>query len=373
MNERVRRDVDYVLILLVVAVSLYGLLAIASVTFHGTGLSVVRRQAAYLAVGIAAMVVFAVVDYHAWARWATALYVGTLGLLAIVFVVGRHALGAQRWLQIGPVPLQPSELAKLTLILSLGALLTPRCGQLKRWSDLILPCAYVALPAILVVLQPDLGTALVFVAILIGMLYVADVSGWRLAGASLGALGLAVAGIVAHLRWHLPIPMKEYQLQRLIVFVNPQSDPLGSGYNIIQSEIAIGSGRLGGFGLFGGSGANQLSYLPASQTDFIFAAIGRSFGFIGATALLVAFFLILWRAVRVMANARDDYGALLAGGIVAMLGFHVILNAGMAMGVMPVTGVPLPFTSYGGSALVVDFATIGLLLGIHLRHRKIQF
>jgi rod shape determining protein RodA len=368
---RSRRDFDYLLVALAVAVSLYGLLAIASVTLHAAGTAYVRRQAVYVAVGLAVMAAFALIDYHAWTRWATALYAVNVGLLAIVFVVGRHALGAQRWLQVGPVPVQPSELAKLIVILTLGAQLAPRAGRLRRWSDLAAPCAHMLLPAALVALQPDLGSSLVFVAILVGMLYVAGVPGWRLAAACAGVLAVAVGGIVAHNLWHLPIPMKEYQLKRLLVFINPQGDPLGAGYNIIQSEIAIGSGRVAGMGLFGG--ANELSYLPESHTDFVFAAIGRSFGFVGATALLLAFLLILWRGVRVVVSARDEYGAVVAAGVVSMIGFHVILNAGMTMGVMPVTGVPLPFTSYGGSALVVDFAAVGLLLSIHLRHRKIQF
>ncbi len=187
-----------------------------------------------------------------------------------------------------------------------------------------------------------------------------------------GGLACAVGAIAAHFRWGLPLPLKDYQLKRLVVFMNPGVDPLGAGYQLRQSVIAVGSGRLFGKGLFSGT-QNQLRFLPFQHTDFIFSVIGEELGFVGGACILILYLLVIWRGVRIAASAKDTFGALLATGVVSMLAFHIIVNIGMTIGVMPVTGIPLPFMSYGGTSLVTNMVGIGILLNVHVRRHRTLF
>ena len=354
---------------LAIGLGLFGLLAL----YEATGnLHAVRQEALWVVLGLAAMAVVAWTDYHFWARWAKLIYAGTIVMLAGTLVIGHRALGAQRWIGFGPIHVQPSELAKVAMIIVLAAVVAPRFGNMRRLRDAILPALLIVPPTILVVKQPDLGTSIAFVAILIGVLFMGGLSGWKIAGVLILVTGCAVALIVAHYRYHVPVPLAQYQLQRLVTFTNPQSDPLGAGFHVLQSEIAIGSGQVHGKGL-ALTAANSLAYLPEASNDFIFAVVAQRMGFIGAGALLLALILLLGRGMWVAAKARDPFGACLAAGAVAMLAFQSFVNAGMTMGIMPVTGVPLPFTSAGGSALLADYVGIGLLLSIHMRRKKIQF
>lgn len=368
---------DWLLFALALLAAGMGIVALAGVS--GTGLhdpavlSAVKHQAAYTLVGVAALLVISSTDYHAWARWAKPFYAFLVLILIVTWRLGRHALGAARWIRVGHLEVQPSEFCKLLLILTLAAMLAPRVGQLTRWRSLLLPLLAAALPALLVALQPDLGTSLVFAAILVGTVYAAGFPGWRLAIGLLLVLALAIGAVVAHLRWHLPIPMHGYQLQRLLSFLNPQAVAKTSGYQIIQSEVTIGSGRLLGTGLFSMGVNNQLHYLPEANSDFIFASIGNTLGFVGACAVLLVLGLLVWRMLRCMAAARDGLGALLVGGAAAMLGAQILLNAGVALGLLPLTGVPLPFFSSGGSAAVTNFAAIGVVQSVYMRRKKIQF
>ncbi len=376
MERRLLKGLDWRLLGVVLVLGLLGLLAVASATQfqreRPETWGFVLRQAAWLALGVGVMAASLAFDYHLLARWTRPLYALNLLLLLAVRLFGREALGARRWLQVGPLDLQPSELAKILLIVTLAAHLAAREGKMERWRDLLLSLLHVLPPVLLVLSQPDLGTSLVFVAILAGMLYVAGVPGRRLAGIGLAGLGAAVAAVVAHFRWGLWLPLRDYQLKRLIVFVDPESDPLGAGYHILQSKIAIGSGRLTGQGFFTGT-QNRLSYLPEQHTDFIFAVIGEEWGFLGGALVILLFLLLLERGLRTLALARDLFGALLAAGAVSMIAFQVLVNVGMTMGVMPVTGIPLPFVSYGGSSMITNSLAVGLLLNVHLRRRKILF
>lgn len=376
MERRLLKNVDWRLVGLVLVLGLLGVLAVASATQFQRGRpetwGYAARQATWLAIGLGVLAASLAFDYHLLARWARPLYALNLLLLLAVRLAGREALGAQRWLQIGPIDLQPSEFAKVLLIVTLASQLSRQEGRMPRWRDLVLPALHALPPMLLVLSQPDLGTSLVFLAILAGMLYVGGVPGVRLAALGLGGLGAAVAAIAAHFRWGLWLPLRDYQLKRLIVFVDPESDPLGAGYHILQSKIAIGSGGLTGHGLFAGT-QNQLNYLPEQHTDFIFAVIGEEWGFLGGALVILLYLLIVERGIRTVAQARDQLGALLAAGVVAMLAFQVLINIGMTMGVMPVTGIPLPFLSYGGSSLIANSVALGILLNVHLRRRKILF
>lgn len=223
--------------------------------------------------------------------------------------------------------------------------------------------AYVGVPFLLVMKQPDLGTSLVFMAIFFGMIFVCGVN-LRLLGGIFG-VGLACMPIL----WHF---LKDYQKMRIMVFMDPNVDPLGSGYHIIQSKIAIGSGMLFGKGLFGGT-QSQLNFLPENHTDFIFAVVGEELGFIGAAFLLLLYLVVLWRGIKIARDASDMFGRLLAVGITSMLAFHVLVNVGMTTGIMPVTGIPLPFMSYGVSSLTTNILSIAILLNIHMRKQKLLF
>ncbi len=370
VNWRLWRHLDFVLIALVIVLMGIGLVFVNSATSHspvnGDPLYYVKRQVIWVSIGIVLMVVFAAIDYSVWQRWWKVIYAGNLGLLLAVFVVGHSAMGAQRWIQIGPLPLQPSEMAKIFVILTLGGSLSKKEGRLSRWQDLLAPFAHVAVPMLLVLKQPDLGTSLAFVAILFVMLYVAQARWQHLVIIGGSGFALVVIWILAHFYLGVPIILRDYQLQRLLVFLNPQSDPHGAGYNIIQSIIAVGSGELFGKGI--GSGTqNMLDFIPEQHTDFIFSVVGEEAGFVGAALLLVLFLVVILRAINVAQRARDSYGALVASGIAGLLTFHVLVNVGGVMGIMPVTGIPLPFISYGGSSLLTNAVGMGLLLSIYMR------
>ena len=277
--------------------------------------------------------------------------------------LGHSALGAQRWIQLGPITVQPSEFSKLIMIVSLAALLEDKVGKLNDLHELLPVAAYVGIPFFLVLKQPDLGTSLVFMAIFLGMIFACGINLKILGG--LMAAGLASMPIL----WHF---LKDYQKMRIMVFMDPNVDPLGSGYHIIQSKIAIGSGMLFGKGLFGGT-QSQLNFLPENHTDFIFAVVGEELGFIGAALLLILYFIVLWRGIKIARDASDNFGMLLAVGITSMLAFHVLVNVGMTTGIMPVTGIPLPLMSYGVSSLTTNIMAIAILVNIHMKKQKLLF
>ncbi|SEJ91135.1 rod shape determining protein RodA [Propionispira arboris] len=302
-------------------------------------------------------------DYKMLQHYGNRLYIFNLVMLVAVMVLGQSALGAQRWIQIGPITLQPSEFSKIIMIISLAAILEDKIGKLNTFKDLLPIAAYLGVPFLLVLKQPDLGTSLVFLAIFVGMIFAAGVN-LRLLAMIFGA-GIACLPVL----WHF---LKDYQKMRIMVFMDPNVDPLGSGYHIIQSKIAIGSGMLFGKGLFGGT-QSQLNFLPENHTDFIFAVVGEELGFVGAAILLILYLILLYRGVKIAREASDNFGMLLAVGISSMLAFHVLVNVGMTTGIMPVTGIPLPLMSYGVSSLTTNMMSIGILLNIYMRRQKILF
>ncbi|MCL6596529.1 MAG: rod shape-determining protein RodA, partial [Firmicutes bacterium] len=327
----------------------------------------VKHQLLYGAVGAVAFLLAYAIDYRIWLRYAWWLYGFGLLFLAVVLVHGHSALGAQRWIQLGPFQLQPSEFAKLIFILAAAAYLTRQSGRLRRLRDLAAPLVLTLVYFALVFKQPDLGTGLIFFLILLGMLWMADVPGRNLLIVYGGGLGIAVLAIWAHLTLHTPLPfVHRYQLDRLLIFLHPQSDPQGAGWNIIQSRIALGSGGIFGLGLMAGP-ETQLSFLPEPFTDFIFASLAEQLGYVGAGAVLILFLVLLWRALVAAGEAADVYGTLVAAGVAAMIAAQVLMNAGMAMGIMPVVGVPLPLLSAGGSSLITTAAALGLVANVGKR------
>ncbi len=321
------------------------------------------RQSIYVVGGMLALIVMAAIDYRIWETWPRLPYLGGVAILGIVAMSGISAFSAQRWLQLGFLPVQPSEIAKILLIVSLAKYFADRESEHQRWYHILFSLVLVGIPAGLIYLQPNLGTAIVLMVIWIGMLLM-----WGMRPQYLALLG--VAGIAFVIIFLLTAP--DYQKQRLITFLNPNDDPLGAGYNVTQARISIGSGGWTGEGYLSGT-QSQLKFLRARQTDFIFSVMAEELGFVGATVFMLLMLVVLWRMVRAAQLARDSYGRLIASGLTVMLFFQTAVNLGMNVGLLPVTGIPLPFISFGGSSLISILVGQGLVQSVIMRHRKLEF
>ncbi len=357
VDRRLLQNVDWLLLDSAMVLVWLGLLTLWSLSPGRHGSGVVWRQLAWLGVGLLALVTVASADYRNVARAAPAFYVLGVLLLLLVFVIGRSVSGARRWIPVGPLTLQPAELFKLIFIVTLVWALTARWANPRARTTLAVALGLLVVPFVLLVRQPDLGTALVLLPVFFALLFGAGV---RLR--ELGWLGLAgLAG--APLAW---LVLKDYQRERLLVYLDPFRDPLGSAYNVIQSKIAIGSGQLVGKGIVGAT-QSRLAFLPERHTDFIFAVFAEMWGFVGALGLLVCYTFLLLRGFEIAAKAREPLGRLLALGVTALLSAQALINLGMVMGILPIVGIPLPLMSYGGSSLVVTLMALGLLLSVRMR------
>ena len=356
VDRRLLQNVDW--LLLGAALFIIGLSLVCLWSLNPTrGISsLVWRQVSWVGVGLIGLLVAATVDYRNLVRTAPVLYVIGLGLLTSVFVLGRTVSGARRWIHLGPFTVQPSELFKLIFIITLAWALTTGRGERSRTS-LIGTFVLLGIPFLLVVRQPDLGTALclipVLAAILVGI------------GIPLKVLGgMSLAGVaVMPLGWFV---LKPYQRDRLLVYLDPFRDPLGTAYNVIQAKIAIGSGQLLGKGV-GGATQSRLSFLPERHTDFIFAVFAEMWGFLGCLVLIVAYVLLVMRGFEIAAGTREMRGRILALGVTTVFAAQVLINIGMVTGLLPIVGIPLPLMSYGGSSMVVSLTALGLLLSIRMR------
>ncbi len=458
MYRRLLKNIDYPLLGSALALLVISLVTIGSAALEFSDSSIDRiqhmnifmrlleldyyfviRQAAWIILGLLAAAALIYIDYEDLAKYSRHLYIINLILLLAVIFFGATALGAQRWIYIGPFSFQPSEFAKIIVIVTFADFLNKRQGRLNSLRELI-PCfIYVAVPTLLVLKQPDLGTSLVFMAIMFGMLFVAGARTSILAGIIVLGLVMSVSIYEAHQYlhgsdtvlkdrinhvskavegndWFLRnndelqkdirkkgydltaggleeylevikkehqkarerhdlfhrLALKEYQMTRLTIFLNPESDLLGAGYHVWQSRIAIGSGGPAGKGLLRGT-QSHYTFLPIRHTDFIFSVVGEEFGFVGASIVLGLYFVLLYRGIRIVTLARDNYAIILATGIVSMFAFHILVNIGMTAGVMPVTGIPLPLFSYGGSNMIVNLAALGLLLNVYVRRQRLIF
>ncbi len=359
------RHIDFVLVASLVCLTGIGLLMVYSSTRQkqlAAGLdpqNYLKRQLLFIVLGFIVMAFFVAVDYRVLRDIAPVIWIGVLiVLLAVLTPLGSSTRGTQAWFQFGPFNLEPSEVAKVGLIIVLSAYLSVHRGALET-PQILTVLGLAGLPMILIYRQPDLGTDLVFVAVLMGLLLVAGARPRHIAALTL----LGVLGVVAVFQLGI---LKQYQLERLSAFLDPAGDTQRSAYNLRQSQIAIAAGGLTGKGVFRGTQTN-LSFVPEQHTDFIFTAVGEELGFVGASTLLTLFGLVLWRTWRTATLAKDHFGTLICVGIIAMLLFQVFENVGMTMGITPITGIPLPFVSYGGSALLSCFAGMGLVLNVHMR------
>lgn len=388
---RLIKRLDYTIIITVFLIIFYSLVIIYSTTkpvdtlpIDGTivkntdPLGFVKKQILNIILGFVAMFMMLKIRYQNLAKYMKFFYGINLLMLGAVIFAGHSALGATRWIDIGPFKFQPSEFSKLIIIICFASFLVKRQGRLRRFRDL-LPCfAFIGVPMLLILKQPDMGTSLVFLAIMFGMLFTAGARPALLVALIVGGLLVASLWIWAHFwfeahsSFKLWIPLKDYQLKRLIIFINPWQDWHGDGYNVIQSQIAIGQGGFGGRGLFQGSQTHG-NFLPIQETDFIFSVVGEEMGFIGAAALLLLYLILIYRCIFIATNATDSFGFFLSAGVISMIAFHVMISVGMTTGIMPVTGIPLPMFSYGGSSMITNLAALGLLLNINMTRQRLKF
>ncbi len=358
------RYLDLYILVVTLALAAFGILAVYSASGAGalTPNNMAVRQFIYFVFGLGLMVVFSLLDYRIFRGVAPILYAGAIFLLTAVLVVGKVIAGARRWFDFKVVTFQPSEAAKIAVIIGLAAFISSRGEKMARWYNFVLSLVIVAVPALLIYKEPDLGTALVFVAIWAGMM---GISRTRLVYFAI----LTVAAIPAGILFWERLP--EYQRNRLDAFLDPSSPTniRGEGYNILQAQLSIGSGGVVGNGIRG-SYQSEGDFLKVRTTDFIFAHAAAMFGFIGCVSLIILFMMLIWRYSKVVVTAGDSFGRFIAMGVMAQLLFQVVVNIGVNARMMPVTGVPLPFISSGGSPLWALLVGQGLMQSILMRHQK---
>jgi len=366
----VLRRLDWLLLLAVATLVGYGLWAIGGITRFdvlGSPDYFVQRQAIAAALGVAGMLVAILIPPPVYQRHWRFLYGATIGVMVFVFAFAESVRGSRRWIDFGSFQFQPSEFGKLFFVLAIAGFLVERGRRVGELGTVATAVGLGLVPIGLVFLQPDLGTALVYGAALTAVLFLSGVRWLHLV-----VLGVGAAVLMAGVLWLLPAAgvevLKPYQTARLTGFTNPDSDPGGLTYNVTQSRTAVGAGGLSGRGVEGAS-QTRLDYLPEHATDFVFASLAEQRGFVGTSILLLLYLLVVWRGLRVVTVAGDLYGAVVAGGIVFAFLFQVFINVGMTMGIAPVTGIPLPFVTVGGSSMVANLLAIGVLQAIHARGR----
>jgi rod shape determining protein RodA len=362
------RRLDWVLLGAAAALVGYGLWAIAGITRHdipGDSSYYVVRQGVYAAAGSLGLLALVFVDPDHYRRHKRLIYGGTVSVMLLVLLGGTVSRHSKRWLDLGFFRFQPSEFGKLLFVLALAGFLADRARRLGDARTVIEAVALAAGPISLVFVQPDVGTAMVYAVALAAVLFVAGTRWTQLAALGVGVVVLALAVL-----WLLPSAgihvLKPYQEQRLTHFTHPDADPAGATYNVRQSINAVGAGQCCGRGLAGATQTN-LNFLPEHATDFAFASLAEQRGFIGVSMLLLLYLLVVWRGLKIVAVARDAFSAIAAGGIVVAFLFQIFVNVGMAIGIAPVTGIPLPFVSVGGSAMIANLLAIGVLEAIHVR------
>jgi rod shape determining protein RodA len=360
---------DAPMALAALALTAFSVFVLAQATLHdvpGDPYYYADRQAIYAVLGLVGMYLLARVDYSRFRELRVGIYTFLCVSIALVFVFGFAARGSRRAFELPLFSFQPSELGKVLLVLSLAGFVIDGARKGSEWQRTVRYLCLGLAPAALVFLQPDLGTALVFVAITLAVMYVGGVRWTHFAAIGAALVVLTAAVLVVAPAIGTPI-LKGYQEQRLTSFVHPSADPANAGYQQNQAKIAIGSGEIAGRG--NRATQTRLDFVPERHTDFIFAVIGERYGFLGAAFVLSLYALLIWRALRTVTLSKNSYGTLVAGGIAAMLLFQVFVNVGMNLGIMPITGIPLPLMSYGGSSVLATMLAVGVLQSIHMQAR----
>lgn len=376
-KENKLKRFDFMLFFATIALCVFGFIMINSATMSKVSGSepYLKTQIVAFALGLAALFVLIMIDYDIYGSFYIPIYGITVVLLiyALINPVSASEWGDVRsWIAIGPIVFQPSELAKFGVIISLSKYIDINKENLNNPSVLIKVLVFAFIPVALILMQPDLGTALVFIFFIAVMLFIAGIDRKYIIAVLLIGLIFLIIGLIAFYSIMQDYtPGKDYRLDRIVTFFYPELDPEDTGYQVIQSKTAIGSGLLYGRGLYEGV-QNQLGYLPTKETDFIFAVIGEELGLFGGLLLLSLYAILLYRLIRIAKHASNLFGALMVSGITAMLLFHIFENIGMTMGLMPVTGIPLPFISYGGTFMLVNMVSIGLTLSVGMKRGKID-
>jgi rod shape determining protein RodA len=364
------RRLDWVLIGAVAAVVAYGLWAIEGITHHditGNPRYYLTRQIVFVLVGLVALLIAVLIDPEVYrTRWRL-IFGGTAGVIALVLLTG-PIRGSKRWLDVGFFRFQPSEFGKVLFVLALAGFLAERSRRLNEVRTTVTAVGLASVPIFLVFLQPDFGSALVYCAAVAAVLFVAGTPWTHIGVLTAGAVGIAVLILGVLPGAGVPL-LKKYQEDRLTGFLHPDSDPGGTTYNITQSKNAIGAGQFHGRGVDNAT-QTTLNFLPEHHTDFVFASLAEERGFVGAAFLLMLYLLVVWRGLRIVALTRDAFSAIVAGGLVFALLFQIFVNVGMTMGIAPITGIPLPFVSVGGSSMIANLFAVGLLLAIQVRSRR---
>jgi rod shape determining protein RodA len=364
------RRLDWILIASVVALVAYGLWAIAGITHHdfaGDERYYVTRQTVYAVIGVIGLAAAVLIDPDVYRERWRLIFAGTAFLIVIVFLQGSVVRGSKRWLDLGFFKFQPSEFGKVLFVLALAGYLAENRRRLNEVRTTITTMGLAGIPIFLVFVQPDFGTALVYCAAVGAVLFVAGTPWTHIAALGAGAIAVAVLVLGVLPAAGVPI-LKDYQQKRLTSFLNPDQDPGGTTYNITQSKNAIGAGQLRGRGVDNAT-QTTLNFLPEHHTDFVFASLAEERGFFGCAILLMLYLLVVWRGLRTITVARDSFSAIVAGGLVFALLFQIFVNVGMTMGIAPITGIPLPFVSVGGSSMIANLIAIGVLLAISVRSR----
>lgn len=364
-DRRIFHYFDWVLLAFILCVCAMGILNIYSTGFSAAAgqTPFYLKQMQWVVLGLVFMMFIFFVDYRVIVQYAYIIYGSMIVLLVLVFIIGSASHGAQRWIGGGFFAIQPSELMKVVIIITLARYFDDhKSNEPYKIKELFIPLLIVAVPFVLILKQPDLGTALILIIVFASIVFFMGIDKKSFIFSLAGGL------VFIPIAWHF---LKDYQRDRLITFLNPERDPLGSGYHIIQSKIAIGSGEIFGKGFLSGS-QTQLKFLPEQQTDFVFSVFAEEWGFIGSLVLLVVFTLIIFWGLKIALQARDLLGTIIALGVTALISWEVFINIGMVLGILPVVGIPLPFFSYGGSAMLSLMAAMGLLINVSARRFILQ-
>lgn len=370
VDKRLFKNIDIPLLINVFILTIIGFIAVYAATQSfetAQSIRFVLTQAVAFVLGLVAILMISSIDYHQFGLYWKIIYAISILMLIAVLIpgIGKVNKGARSWIDLGIVEMQPAELAKIGIIITFAKLLESREDKLNTLRDLVVPLIHIGIPILLVIVQPDLGNALVFIVIAAGMLFVSGINMKFVWGSIVALIGSFP------ILWNFIL--LPHQKNRLITFIDPYNDPLGEGYHVIQSMLAVGSGKITGKGLMAEDTMTNLNFLPEQWTDFIFSVISELTGFIGSAIVVIAFIFFLHRLLYLAKVAKDQFGTLIISGIFFMYLFQIVENIGMTIGVMPITGITLPFMSYGGSSMLTNMIAIGLVLNVTMRRRKIKF
>ncbi len=371
INRKLLAEVDFTILMISIVIVIFGVLNIYSATYNKTlngatiGFEYAKLQLMWLVIGIIAIYFILTIDYSFFRNYAYVFYGASIVLLLINKVAGSVSKGANSWIQIGSRAIQPSEFAKLAIIIIVAKKVEDMDGKIDSFKKLFIIFIYAMIPTSLVIIQPDMGMTMVIFFTVLGMVIVGKLD-WKIIGGGFLALFVAIAVV-----WNSGL-IEDYQKNRIITVFNPARDPLGDGYHVIQAKIAIGSGGLTGSGYMNGS-QTKGGFIPEAWTDFIFSVVGEEWGLLGSMGLLALYGIMIFRMINIARESKDVFGSILVAGVTGSMLFSILENAGMNVGLMPITGITLPFMSYGGSSMLVYFMSLALVLNVGMRRKKINF